>query len=70
MTYFRFCKSRVPKPIKKVESEIESPNSDKEAAKWIVDYIKNNPRMSMNPYLNPHSNLLRRNINPAIQFDN
>ena len=67
--YFRFCKSKVPKPNKKVESEIESPNSDKEAAKWIVDYIKNNPRMSMNPYLNPYSNLSRRNINPAIQFD-
>ena len=67
--YFKFCKSKVPKLIKKVESEIESRNSDKEAAKWIVDYIKNNPRMSMNPYLNPHANVSRRNINPAIQFD-
>ena len=67
--YFRFCKSRVPKLNKKVESEIESPNSDKDAAKWIADYIKNNPRMSMNPYLKPHSNISRRNITPVIQFE-
>ena len=67
--YLKFCKQRKPKLTKKVEVEIESSNSEKEAAKWIVNYIKNNPRMSMNPYLNPHANVSRRNINPAIQFD-
>ena len=67
--YFKFCKPKLPTLNKKVESEVESPNSDRDAAKWIADYIRNNPRMSMNPYLKPHSNISRRNITPVIQFD-
>ena len=67
--YFKFCKQRKPKKIKKIESEIESSNSEKEAAKWIVNYIKNNPRMSMNPYLNPQATVSRHNINPVVEFD-
>ena len=67
--YFKFCKPKLPKLDKKVESEVESPNSDRDAAKWIADYIRNNPRMSMNPYLKLHSNISRRNITPVIQFD-
>ena len=67
--YFKFCKQRKPKKIKKIDSEIESSNSDKDAAKWIANYIRNNPRMSMNPYLNPHATVSRRNINPVVEFD-
>ena len=67
--YCRFCKQRKPKKLKKMDSEIESSNSDKDAAKWIANYIRNNPRMSMNPYLNPHATVSRRNINPVVEFD-
>ena len=67
--YFKFCKQRKPKKVKKMDSEIESSNSDKDAAKWIANYIRNNPRMSMNPYLNPHATVSRRNINPVVEFD-
>ena len=31
--YFKFCKPKLPKLDKKVESEVESPNSDRDAAK-------------------------------------
>ena len=67
--YFKFCKQRKPKKLKKIDSEIESSNSDKDAAKWITNYLRSNPRMSLNPYLNPHATVSRRNINPVVEFD-
>ena len=67
--YFKFCKRRKPKKLKKIDLEIESSNSDKDAAKWINNYLRNNLRMSLNPYLNPHAIESRSNINPVLEFE-
>ena len=66
--YFKFCKQRKPQKLKKVDLEIEFSNSDKDAAKWIANYLQNKLRMSLNPYLKPHAIESRSNINPVLDL--